>query len=157
MREEKKVRKATVLDLLALTELASRYEGQAKMMQQHKLDVPTFMNNIAMGILVESGYVSVLISGNRVVGAFWGCLTTMPWSAVKIAQDICFFVDEGCRGYGNLLIRDWIKWAESQGASEVCLSSASGIETDRAQRLFKKHGFTKQGDAYSRRLDNELK
>lgn len=74
---------------------------------------------------------------------------------VLIAQDVCFFVDEDVRGHGLLLIKDWIKWAKSNKAKEVCLSTASGIDTERTCELFRKHGFIYQGAAYTKEFQHE--
>lgn len=150
MRREAKVRAATLLDLLPIGQLAERYNVATQGMKGHPLDIPTFMQNIAMSLVIPTGYASVLIVDGKMVGAFWGCLTNMPWSVTKIAQDICFFVDDGARGHGLMLIRDWVRWAKAQGAHEVCLSSASGIDTDRTNELFRKQGFTLQGESYSK-------
>lgn len=152
MHRQTKVRSATVLDLLPLAELAQRYSDSVPRMRNHKLHVPTFMQNVAMSIVADSGYVAVLIIDGVVHGAFWGCISTMPWSDAKVAQDICFFVDDDYRGHGVKLIHDWMRWAKAQGAVEVCLSSASGIDTWRTQQLFKRFGFTQQGEAYSKEL-----
>lgn len=152
MYREAKIRPATVLDLLPLAELAERYSVEATQMKKHPLDISAFMQNMAMSIVAPDGYVEVLVVDDEIRGAFWGCLYSMPWSTAKLAQDICFFVDGDCRGYGVSLIRNWIRWAKSQGAVEVSLSSASGIDTWRTQRLFKSLGFTKQGEAFSKEL-----
>lgn len=152
MRRQAEVREATIFDLLGIGELALRYEREAVSMHKHTLDLNEFMKNIAMSLTARTGYVSILVVDGDIRGCFWGCLTNMPWSSRKFAQDICFFVDDECRGYGMWLIRRWVKWAKAQGAVEVCLSSASGIDTDRTIQLFKDIGFTKLGEAYSKEL-----
>lgn len=152
MHRQAQVRQATLLDLMSIGKLAQRYADEVQAMKNHKLCLDTFFQSIAVSIVAPTGYVSVLVVDGEVRGAFWGCLTNMPWSAITFAQDICFFVDAECRGHGVRLIRDWVRWAKAQGAAEVCLSSASGIDTVRAQRLFEKQGFTKQGEAFTKEL-----
>lgn len=152
MCRKAEVRQATILDLIGIGQLALRYSDESAGMGNHPLCIDEFMKNLALTIVAETGYVSVIVIANEVHGCFWGCLTNMPWSSAKYAQDICFFMDREHRGHGWKLIREWVSWAKARGAVEVCLSSASGIETDRAYRLFKNLGFTKMGEAYSKGL-----
>lgn len=148
-----KVRAANLLDLLAIGLLAERYHSEVTTMSNHPLCMETLMNGLAATILSDKGYVSVLEINGHIVGGFWGILTNQPWSAALYAQDVMIVVDEAHRnGKGLLLIKDWIKWAEGKGAKEVCLSTASGIETERFTRLAERLGFTSAGHAFSKEI-----
>lgn len=153
MQHSAKVRNANLLDLLVLAQLAEAYAAEAPQMKVHTLDVPSLMNNLAVTILSQEGYLKVLEVDGKVAGAMWGLLTTMPWSAVKVAQDIILFVKQEYRGHGLPLIDDWINWSIAQGAKEVVLSTASGINTSMFNRLMHRKGFTLQGYTYSKEVN----
>lgn len=145
---ERKMRDATFLDLLTIAELAEKYAAEVQEMRNHPVDIPTLMNSLALTIANSDGYLRVLIMDGKIVGGLWGVLTTMPWSATKIAQDFILFVDKPYRGHGYVIINDWVAWAKERGAKEVCLSTASGIDTKRTCMLFKRYGFRPVGHSY---------
>lgn len=152
MHHTPQVRDAGHLDLLILASLANEYAQEVTEMKQHPVDAQVLMQGLAATIGNPTGYLKVLSVDGKVVGALWGCLTHMPWSSTPIAQDIIVFVSGGYRGYGKLLIADWIKWAKLVGAKEVCLSTASGIETEATCKLFERIGFRKVGHMYSKEV-----
>lgn len=146
------VRDAGHLDLLILAKLAEEYAQEVTEMKQHPVDARVLMQGLAATISNPTGYLKVLSADGRIVGGFWGCLTNMPWSSIPIAQDIIIFVSKEYRGYGKLLIDDWLKWSESMGAKEVCLSTGSGINTETTCKLFERYGFRKIGYMYSKEI-----
>ena len=121
-------------------------------MKNHPIDAKVLMQGLAATISNPTGYLKVLSVDGKVVGGFWGCLTNMPWSSTPIAQDIIIFVSKESRGYGKLLINDWIQWAKDKGAKEVCLSTGSGIDTDTTCKLFERCGFRKVGYMYMKEI-----
>lgn len=129
--------------------MAGRYAAEVQEMRNHLIDNKQLMAGLATTIASPDGYLRVLVVDDKIAGALWGCLTTMPWSSVKFAQDIILFVDKPYRGFGGVLINDWVNWAKEKGAKEVHLSTASGIETDRTCKLFKRKGFKQIGHSYS--------
>lgn len=148
-----KVRLANLLDLIPIAQLAERYFSEVKTMNNHPLCVKTLMEGLAASILSEEGYVSVLEVDGHISGGFWGVITNHPWSDTKFAQDVILVVDKDYRdGKGLLLIKSWLRWAKDKGAKEVCLSTASGIETERFNRLVSKLGFNLVGHGYSKEI-----
>lgn len=152
MRQTPQVRDAGYADLLVLAELAGEYAKEVIEMRNHPIDANVLMQGLAATISNPTGYLKVLSVDGKIVGGFWGCLTNMPWSSTLVAQDIIVFVSKQARGYGRFLIDDWLKWAESMGAKEVCLSTGSGIDTDATCRLFERYGFNKVGYMYSKEI-----
>lgn len=152
MPQTPQVRDAGHLDLLILANLATEYAQEVTEMKQHPVDAHILMQGLSATIGNPTGYLKVLTVDGKVVGGFWGCLTHMPWSSTPIAQDIIIFVNREHRGYGRLLVADWVKWAASVGAKEVCLSTASGIETESTCSFFEKLGFHKVGYMYSKEV-----
>lgn len=154
MHQSPQVRDAGHLDLLILAKLAEEYSQEVIEMKNHPIDAKVLMHGLAATISNPTGYLKVLSVDGKIVGGFWGCLTNMPWSSVPVAQDIIIFVSKEYRGYGRLLINDWIKWSSEKGAKEVCLSTGSGINTDGTCKLFEKYGFRKVGFMYSKEIIN---
>nr|DAD80229.1 MAG TPA: acetyltransferase domain containing protein [Caudovirales sp. ctTqA28] len=152
MRQAPQVRDAGHLDLLMLAKLAEEYAQEVIEMKQHPVDARVLMQGLAATISNPTGYLKVLSVDGKIVGGFWGCLTNMPWSSTLIAQDIIVFVNKEYRGYGKLLIEDWLKWSESMGAKEVCLSTGSGIKTEVTCKLFERYGFRKVGYMYMKEI-----
>lgn len=137
-----------------MARLAEVYSEEAPQMKLHKLDMPTLMASYFNTILSPDGYLSVMEVDGKIVGGMWGLMTNMPWSTVKVAQDIILFVQKEYRGQGNLLVDDWVKWAEANGAEEVILSTASGIKPQSFGRLMQRKGFAEQGHTYSKEIKN---
>ncbi len=147
-----KIRSAHMLDLLPIALLAERYANEVETMKNHPLHIQTLMEGLAATILT-GGYLKVLEVDGKIVGGLWGILANQPWSNAKFAQDMIILVDKGHRnGNGLLLIRDWIKWAKEKGATEVYLSTASGIETERFIRLTERLGFSPVGHGFRKEL-----
>lgn len=152
MRQTASVRDACMLDLLVLASLAERYAEEVIEMKQHPINMQKLMQGMAATIAVDTGYLKVLTVDGKIVGGFWGCLTSMPWSATPFAQDIIVFVDKAHRGYGNLLISDWLSWAKLMGAKEAALSTASGIDTEKVCKLYERYGFRKVGYSFMKEV-----
>lgn len=149
-----KIRQANLMDVMPMAQLAEVYSQEAPQMKLHTLDIPTLMASYFNTILSPDGYLAVMEIDGKIVGGMWGMMSTMPWSAVKVAQDIILFVKKEYRGQGNLLVDDWVCWAESNGAKEVVLSTASGIKPESFGRLMKRKGFSLQGHTYSKEINN---
>lgn len=147
------VRLANLLDLIPIAQLAERYFSEVKTMHNHPLCVETLMRGLAASVLADDGYVAVLEVNGKIVGGFWGVITNQPWSATKFAQDVILVVDKNLRkGHGLKLIKAWVSWAKDKGAKEVYLSTASGIETERFNRLANKLGFSLVGHGFSKEV-----
>lgn len=152
MHHNPQVRDAGHLDLLILAKLAEEYAQEVTEMKQHPVDARILMQGLSATISNPTGYLKVLSVDGKIVGTFWGCITNMPWSSTLVAQDIIIFVNKEYRGYGKLLIDDWLNWSSAMGAKEVCLSTGSGISTDTTCKLFERYGFRKVGYMYMKEI-----
>lgn len=152
MQHTTKVRDAGLLDLLVIAQLAEEYSEEAPQMKIHKVSIDTLMNNLAATIVSDEGYLRVMELDGKIIGGMWGLLTTMPWSDTKLSQDIILFIKKDYRGYGLPLIDDWVNWSLEKGASEVILSTASGIKTELFYRLMERKGFSLQGHTFSKEI-----
>lgn len=142
------VRQATLADLLALGEFAKSYREESEMFSRFPVDFDRLMKNLAGTVVSPTGYLGVLIVDGKIAGALWGCLIELPWSSAKMAQDAILFVSKEHRGNGKLLLSDWEHWAKQAGASTVCISTASGLETERACKLYERMGYKLTGHTF---------
>lgn len=151
-QREVKIRQANLMDVMPMAQLAEVYSEEAPQMKLHKLDINTLMTSYFNTILSPDGYLAVMEVDGKIVGGLWGTLSTMPWSKVKVAQDIILFVKKEYRGQGGLLVDDWVNWSLDNGAKEVILSTASGIKPESFGRLMGRKGFRLQGQTYSKEI-----
>ena len=142
------VRQATLADLIPLGELATSYRGEAAGLNRFPVDFDKLMKNLATTVVAPDGYLGVLIVDGAIAGVLWGCLTSVPWSTDKMAQDAILFVRKEHRGNGKLLLADWERWAKQAGASAVCISTASGLETERVCKLYERMGYNLIGHTF---------
>ena len=142
------VRQATLADLLALGEFAKEYREEAAMFSRFPVDYDRLMKNLAGTVVSPEGYLGVLIVDGKIAGALWGCLIELPWSNAKMAQDAILFVSKEYRGNGKLLLENWERWAKKSGAEAVCISTASGLETERVCKLYERMGFKPTGHTF---------
>lgn len=146
------VRQAILADLIPLGEIAKSYREEADRFGKFPVDYDKLMRNLATTIMAPEGYLGVLVVDGKIAGALWGCLTTMPWSSAKVAQDAILFVSKDYRGNGKLLIADWERWANQQGAVAVCISTASGMETKRVCKLYERMGYELTGHTFFKEI-----
>lgn len=147
------IRDATVLDLLEIAYIAETYMAEVNEMKKHTIHIETLMKNLAGSIVSEDGFLKVMVIDNEIVGGMWGCIAAMPWSNLRFAQDFILFVKKEHRGKGMRLINSWVKWSKESGATEVALSTASGLDTERVCALYKRHGFRLAGHSYIKTLE----
>ena len=142
------VRQATLADLIPLGEMAKEYREEAEVFGRFPVDFDKLMKNLATTVVAPDGYLGVLIVDGGIAGVLWGCLVTLPWSSTKMAQDAILFVSKEYRGNGMLLLEDWERWAKESGAEAVCISTASGLETERVCKLYERMGFKPTGHTF---------
>lgn len=142
------VRQATLADLIPLGEMAKEYREEAEVFVRFPVDFDKLMKNLATTVVAPDGYLGVLIVEGVIAGVLWGCLVTVPWSSTKMAQDAILFVSKEHRGNGKLLLEDWGRWAKHSGASAVCISTASGLETERVCKLYERMGYKLTGHTF---------
>lgn len=139
-----KVREATLLDVPWLLELAQRYSEEVGDYGGIRYDADKGAQAAMWAINDPSGAILLVHDGRAFCGLLWAyCGPCFPWSSDIAAQDFILYVAPEYRGSfaAPLMIRRYKQWAVEKGARVVSLSIASGIETDRAMRLFRRLGF----------------
>lgn len=97
----------------------------------------------------SSTFMRVIQKEGQVVGFFLGCISEYFFSKRKIAQDMVMVFSpeerEGITKPTVQVIREFVNWAESRGANEVCIGITSGIAGKGYEKLVLKNGFKKVG------------
>lgn len=78
------------------------------------------------------------------------------FSGVKKAADFCLYIKPEHRG-GSLVVRllqAAQNWAYANGAKDITIYHSTGINTEKAPRLFNKLGFNMEGYIFTKGLDN---
>ncbi|WP_162559897.1 hypothetical protein [Methylobacterium radiodurans] len=90
----------------------------------------------------------------RMSGILLGYVSEYFFSRDRIAQDLFLFVPRKARGgvIALMLIRRFKKWAQTQGAKELCLGHTTGIDPEKAHHFFDKLGLNRVGSIYKQSL-----
>lgn len=94
----------------------------------------------------------VLKKNQQVIGFFIAEICEYFFSEEKLAVDELFFIEKKFRKSigAKYLIAKYVKWAKSNHAIEICLSSTNGVEMDKLERFYSKFGFKKAGVMYKK-------
>lgn len=149
-----KVRKATAYDALELMNMGREYLEETNEVTL-SFDPEYTVTNLVN--CVEIPEVCLLVAENegKLVGGLWGvCNILNLWSMDKAALPHIIYVDPEHRGTlcGYRLIREFERWAIESGASEVHMSVASGINTERTEELYERLGYSFYGKAYRKEV-----
>lgn len=86
----------------------------------------------------------------KIVGAILSHITDYFFGNDFLLQDIGFYVLPSYRKSksGSKLLKEWIAVAKKLNVKEVCISTASAIDTSAIDQLYKKVGFEYVGSFY---------
>lgn len=98
----------------------------------------------------------------KLAGALMGCVERYYYSDELQAQLIQWYLRPAYRGtsIAPRLVKAFVEWAKSRGASEVFMGISSGIHVQQTDRMMRKMGFTHLGGNYAvnlkaQRIQNE--
>lgn len=156
-----KIRFATIKDKEKLIELA--LENQAEIdfcsinVNRQRVDESLhglFHLNPGTHVLM----VAETVDGKLAAGLL-GCIERYFYSDELQAQLIQWYLRSEFRGtsIAPRLVKAFVNWAKSRGASEVFIGITSGIKTQQSDLLMRKLGFVHLGGNYAVNLKNEPK
>lgn len=90
----------------------------------------------------------------KYIGVLIGLVTPYFFSGERIAQDLAVYVRPDFRGghVGSGLLHEFVKWAQSRDCKEICMGITTGIDTERAMKVYEKFGFKEAGRVMKRRI-----
>lgn len=153
-RKQYTVRECTVLDLLALSDLAMKYSYEAQKHDNFPVDFEYMVSTAAKATLSDNSVILACFRGNDIIGMLWGYIGRLPWSKNTLAFDAILYVTPEYRGTkaGYLLMKGWEGWAKDKGAVAVQISVASGIHEEQTGEFYEKLGFSPIGRQYRKEL-----
>ena len=91
---------------------------------------------------------------DQIIGFIGGYWQSVLFGPMRVAFDSAFYVVPEHRGStaAKRLVTALRDWARDQGAAELCLGISSGINTERAERLYEHLGLTRAGALYKQPL-----
>ena len=102
---------------------------------------------IESSIIDKESFFIVLIEDNRIIGFFMAKLLEYFFSHERQAVDYLFFIKEEHRKKSGAykLVSTYIKWAKKNNVREIILSSTTGVELEKIEKLYSKFNFKKVG------------
>lgn len=146
-------RQATLLDMLLIAPLASRYAQEANT-KGFPVELDYSLQQAALTVMNDDGCFLIVFDGSEAVGFLWGFCCQLPWNPTKLAMDTLLYVEPQYRGSraGYMLVRAWESWAQERGAKAVQLSVASGIHEEKTGEFYQRMGYTHIGTEYRKEL-----
>ncbi len=149
------IRPASFLDIPEIINLGNKYvEEEVKVVAHHSAswNAEQSAHNLCASLSREDLFLWVAVDEGQIVGFLWaGYHELAPWTPVRVASDILFYIIPERRGtlLGMRLIKALKQWANENECSEVRLSIASGINEERVGRMYKRLGFEPFGTVYN--------
>jgi len=94
----------------------------------------------------------IAVDGDDIVGGYLATAQRIATSDDLIAQEIFIGArpDYYNKGVGGYLIQDFKEWAEKIGAKMAVTCSSLGVDNDRADAFFIRHGFERFSSEFAR-------
>ncbi len=145
------IRPADASDIPALLELGIRALSETN--HPAKMDRSKTRKMIFQAIMMhrKGGPVRVWVADvkEKVVGVFIGQIDALYFAKEKYATDLIFYVLPRYRGHGIGLVKEFMRWAQSdKKVVDITLQMSSGINIEQTERLYKTLGFTRVGGCY---------
>lgn len=142
-----------MLDIPNLLGLAHSYveEVAATGVFVPQFDAEYACSNMMNTIQSETGLAIVCIHGGKLIAVLWAFVVEpVPWSHHRAADCQMFYVSPSHRGgrHAFSLMKAFKVWADMMDCTEVRISTASGVNTKRVERMFSHLGFTPLGTTY---------
>ena len=143
------VEHARILDIPELLEIAVQFWNESTHYKKRPINLDKVKTQLQTLILYPSqGCVLVVKDEDgKILGGFLGGLQEEWQSDSLMAFDYCLFVRPKCRGSRTayLLITAFKEWAKEAGAKWIQCGTATGIDTEKTIRFYKKIGFEHTG------------
>lgn len=111
----------------------------------------------AFGHCINSALACCFVAehGGKLTGVILGVAQDLWWSRSRSASDLIFYAETP--GDGAKLLREFERWAwRVPRMSDVTVAQSSGIDVDRTEALYRRHGFRRVGSVFVKtRSDHE--
>lgn len=154
-----KIRLAVPQDQAALIDLAKQNQAETVFgdISVNSLRVNETLN--ALFHLNHGKYVLIVAENaeGKLVAGLLGCVERYYFSDELQAQLVQWYLLPSVRGTSIALrlVKAFVEWAKSRGASEVFMGITSGIHVQQTDSMMKKMGFTHLGGNYAVKLKSQ--
>lgn len=154
-----KIRFAQESDKEALVELA--LENRDETAHANVVVDPQRVADTLQGLFTLNQGTHVLFvaetSEGQLAGGLLACVQRYYYSHELQAQLVQWFLRPQYRGtsIAPRLVKAFVEWAKSRGASEVFMGVTSGVAVEQADRMMRRLGFTHLGGNYSVNLKSQ--
>jgi GNAT superfamily N-acetyltransferase len=147
------IRLGLAKDKDALIKLA--LENQSEILHNNIEVNPTRVDQTLHGLFELNQGSHVLFvaetSGGQLAGGLLGCVERYYYSDELQAQLIQWYLRKSFRGtsIAPRLVKAFVEWAKTRGASEVFMGISSGIDIQLTHRMMRRMGFAHLGGNYA--------
>jgi GNAT superfamily N-acetyltransferase len=146
-------------DKRALVELA--LENQKEILHGNISVNPARVEQALQGLFERNQGTHVLFvaetSDGQLAGGLLGCVERYYYSDELQAQLIQWYLRKSFRGtsIAPRLVKAFVEWARSRGASEVFMGISSGVDIQLTHRMMRRLGFAHLGGNYAVNLNSQ--
>lgn len=137
------IRRMEGRDIPAILELGKRLH--AAIGDLPEIDEPGCKMLLARALCHKKQLVLVHERDGQIVGVLFGLIEEMWFSKALHATDVIFY---STSAGGAFMLRRFIRWAQSMGATEIDMSVSSGVDTQTTSRMFERAGFKNMGNIF---------
>jgi len=141
------IRNMTIADFPAVMQLGERLHEQS-VYSDVPMDSRTIAATIGQCISSALGFAVVAVHDGKITGVMLGAAAPLWFSKSRSATDFVTYSE--WPGDGFRMVRRFIKWAWTlPNVTEITLGQSSGIEPERAARLYSLLGMRRVGNLYT--------
>jgi GNAT superfamily N-acetyltransferase len=146
------IREGTEFDLPRLISLVAEMAEQP-VYRGLAFDAMTAAETLAALLTRPEGLVLVTVVDDEVQGFLLAQITDSWWGPWRTASNYYVFMSRSARGHGHgyTMLREFVRWAERQGADRVTTTNDSDMPDERWCRAIQRLGFDRAGSVGYRR------
>ena len=134
------IRQATVRDIEKMYGAAREFYASSKFLGE--FDGDSFRATWQAILDGGCGVIFLYFDGDTVVGSIAGVKHRDPNSPRMVASEMYWFIQDGHRGGGMELYREFERWARESGCREIRMSRLCDLMPDRMDAVYRRLGFT---------------
>lgn len=137
------IRRMEGKDIPAILELGKQLH--AKIGDLPEIDEQGCKMLLARALCHKKQLVLVHERDEQIVGLLFGVIEEMWFSKALHATDVIFY---STHAGGAFMLRRFVRWAQSMGATEIDMAVSSGIDVPLSSRMFERAGFKNMGSIF---------
>jgi len=149
--------KLTREDALAMLEIAEQMHKESPNFQNKPFDRERIWKLFDATVKYPSRFCMIYAKdGDKPIGGILGKITEQYFSGDLVASDFGMFILPEHRG-GSCFVRlfkEFEKWSIDNGATSIMVGHTTGVNTENAQGMFLRLGYSLMGYVFNKELQN---